>query len=151
MTPMTESVQRIFDEFHPHPGASGPDPGANQESNFDLAVVREGGVLYVLVRGDLEFHHIRRFDEALHEDLANPDCKQVVIEMREVPFVDTTGLASLVDIRNTMRERGGAVHLAACTPFVLKTLEVARLKRIFVLHETFQDACDAVTGTPEVA
>lgn len=143
---MTESVQQFLEKFTSRSTTGAIDP-ESEESSLDVSLLTEGEVLYVLLRGELEFHHIERFKTAVAQELENPDCKQVVFHMGDVSFVDSTGLSCLVDAMQTVKARDGQVHLACCTPFIMKTLEITRLKRVFVIHETFDDAYNAANKT----
>jgi anti-anti-sigma factor len=145
---MTEEIQYFLDEFMSRTSGEAARPEAD-ESPFDFAVLVQGAVLYIVVRGELEFHHTDRFNEAIDPALAEPTCKNVVVHMGQVSFVDSTGLATLVNASQIVRERGGHVYLAGCTPFVIKTLEITRLMRVFQVHETFPDAYDAANKPEE--
>ncbi|MBC7806121.1 MAG: STAS domain-containing protein [Akkermansiaceae bacterium] len=133
-----------MDVFFAHTGAGDIRQEPDNESLFELSLVVQGPVLYILVRGELEFHHTGRFNEAVEKELDDPSRKHIIIHMGEVSFVDSTGLACLVNASQTVKGRGGQLHLAGCTPFIIKTLEITRLKRVFAVYETFSDAYDAV-------
>lgn len=146
---MTESLQQFVDEFVSRGVRNEASPEVEEEPPFELSLCVQGAVLYVLLRGELEFHNIGRFNAAVDEALLEPECKTVVVHMGAVSFVDSTGLACLVNAYQTAKERGGRVHLVECTSFVLKTLEITHLKRVFVLHETFSDAFTAANPPDE--
>lgn len=144
---MTEVIQDFLDEFTSRTSGESTQRETEDESPFDFAVLVQGAVLYIVIRGELEFHHTDRFNEAINPSVAEPSCKNVVVHMGQVSFVDSTGLATLVNAAQTVKERGGHVHLVGCTPFVVKTLEITRLKRVFQVHDTFEVAYDAANET----
>lgn len=58
----------------------------------------------------------------------------VTLDLREVPFIDSSGLAALVRLRRAVSEHNrGALTLAGCSPAVLSALQTTRLETLFVL------------------
>ncbi|MBC8139332.1 MAG: STAS domain-containing protein [Fibrella sp.] len=148
---MTELIQEFLETFMSRSGADAAGQESDTESEFSLSVRAQGSVVYILLRGELEFHHIESFNSAVDPVLAEPTSKHVVVHMGEVSFVDSTGLACLVTASQIVKERAGNVHLVACKPFIMKTLEITRLRRVFLLHDTFLDAYTAANETTDAA
>lgn len=61
----------------------------------------------------------------------------VVLNLREVNFVDSGGLGTLVSLYTTARNAGGAVKLASLSQRVGNLLQITKLLTIF---EVFDDA-----------
>jgi anti-sigma B factor antagonist len=68
-------------------------------------------------------------------DATDPD--RVIVDMRDVTFVDSTGLGALVGLRKQMLVRGGVVQVRGAS------LRVQQILTITGLHETFPDASAA--------
>ncbi len=144
---MADSIEQFWADFLTRRGTTESRSG-DGGSGFEFALQREGAVLYILMRGELEFRYTVGFNEAVDAALAEPMCREVVFHMGKVSFVDSTGLACIVNASQVVRGREGRVHLAECSPFVLRTLDITRLKRVFVIHDTFPDACAAAANEP---
>ena len=71
---------------------------------LDVKVSGDADALVVRVLGDLDVNSINRFDR-LVEDLLARHPRRLVIDMREVGFVDSCGLRSLIAARARMRDR----------------------------------------------
>src|SRR3954454_16362813 len=62
---------------------------------------------------------------------ADPDLAELVVDMSEVTFLDSRGMAVLVHLYRQLLERGGALVLEAVPPRVAKALNVAGLDQLF--------------------
>jgi anti-sigma B factor antagonist len=62
---------------------------------------------------------------------------RVVMSMREVNYIDSGGLGTLVSLFTTARNAGGAVKLASLSQRVGDLLQVTKL---FTIFEVFDDA-----------
>ncbi|CUH33844.1 Putative anti-sigma factor antagonist [Jannaschia seosinensis] len=64
---------------------------------------------------------------------------RVIIDMAQVEFLDSSGLGALVAV---MKMLGGnrRLELARCGEVVRKVLTLTRMDRVFVLHDSLEDA-----------
>lgn len=69
------------------------------------------------------------------------ECKQIVLDLGEVTYIDSTGLGVLVGLLISAREAGGNIKLAQLKPRLIDVLGVSKLMTLF---ETFDRAEDAV-------
>jgi anti-sigma B factor antagonist len=60
---------------------------------------------------------------------------KVVLNLREVNFVDSGGLGTLVSLFTTARNAGGAVKLASVTRRVVDLLQLTKLVTIFEMFD----------------
>lgn len=65
---------------------------------------------------------------------------RIVLDMREIPLVDSAGLEFLLEYRDRCIERGGLLQLAGVNPLCHDALEVTGLLREF---DCFADAVAA--------
>jgi anti-anti-sigma factor len=64
-----------------------------------------------------------------------------VVDLREVPFVDSAALEYLLGLQEALSERLGQVKLSGADATVAKILEITRLENAF---ESYPDATEAV-------
>ena len=69
----------------------------------------------------------------LLQRLASPDCQTLTVDFREVPYVDTSGLAVLVEILKAARTQGKTFQLSGLSERTRYLLEATRLLHLF--HE----------------
>jgi anti-sigma B factor antagonist len=65
---------------------------------------------------------------------------KVVLNLREVNYIDSGGLGTLVSLYTTARNAGGALKLASLTQRVDDLLQVTKLVTIFEVFENEQKA-----------
>ena len=88
--------------------------------------------------GELTADSLSGFREAVENQIAEKTVRDVVLNFEQVPFVDSAGLAYLLDLQERLNERLGQVKLAAVDENVWKILEITRLSDVF-------ERCDGVT------
>ena len=87
-------------------------------TNHDIALVP--------VTGDLNVRTAPALRATL-EALMATGCRRIVLNMAEVPFVDSSGMAVILGSIRAMRRAGGLLSLVNVTPGVLHILRVARV------------------------
>jgi anti-anti-sigma factor len=81
-------------------------------------------------------------------DLVERGARKVLIDLEAVSFIDSAAIGCLVDVHRLLKERDGAVKLAALQPRVETMLCMAGLNRILDLHRRTADAIAAFDGLP---
>src|SRR5580700_7281532 len=71
---------------------------------------------------------------------------KAVIDLSRVPYIDSTGLAFVVDLHKSLANRGGQLFLAKANPRVREVLEMTRIGEIVPLFEDVEDAEAALQG-----
>lgn len=67
----------------------------------------------------------------------------LVIDLSNVPYIDSSGLAVLIGAMQSMEHQGGAFSLAGAQQTVRTILESARLDQYFHLYPTVSEALAA--------
>mgnify|MGYP000945774159 CR=1 FL=1 len=62
---------------------------------------------------------------------ANTDC---AVDLRDVPYMDSSGVATLVEGLKAANQRQRAFHLVAPSSPVLKVLQLSRLDTVFKIE-----------------
>lgn len=79
-----------------------------------------------------------QFKDNLHAacDGAGP---RVVLDLRHVGFLDSSGLGALVAVRQLLGD-ARKLELAALTPPVARVMRLTRMDTVFTIHERAEDA-----------
>lgn len=104
---------------------------------------REGDALIVTVRGDVDLHNSPELRVALLQLIGKNVPHKLVINLPDVSYMDSSGVAVLVEILGLIRRPGGKVYLTGVQQRVKSILEIARLNTIFVLTN---DEAEALHG-----
>ena len=67
--------------------------------------------------------------------LMDAGCRKLIVDMREVPYIDSTGLGFLAGAHVTVRSASGRIVLAGLNAHVRKVLDDVRLTQFFPLAE----------------
>ena len=104
-----------------------------------LHIKVEQGDAYTLCRpvGELDAYTVGQFREALGELASQP---KLLIDMSEVPFVDSAGLGALIGGIRRARESGGDVAVCCNRPTLVRLLHTTGFDRIVTVTETVEEA-----------
>lgn len=93
----------------------------------------------VHLKGEIDLHTCSVLRDTLR-DLIEKQHYQVVINLAEVPYLDSAALGVLVDAVRRVREHEGGISLVSTTPFVRRAFEITRLVKIFQLFDDDESA-----------
>ena len=68
--------------------------------------------------------------------------KSVFVDMSGVTYIDSSGVASLVEAYQVAKRGGAGFALVAVNPAALRVLQLARLDKVFVIHDTLAEGLD---------
>jgi len=97
----------------------------------DCAVLRIGGEVDVYTAPQLR--------ERVIQLLANGE-RHIIADLREVDFLDSTGLGALVGSLKRLREQDGSLKLVTAAGKILTIFRLTVLVRVFTLHSSFPEA-----------
>lgn len=83
-----------------------------------------------------------RFNSTLNELLSQGQNK-IVLDVAEVPTIDSSGIGMLVRYLTTAKQGGGAIRLLKPSKFTMQTLKMVGLLNLFA---TFDDLPQAVAS-----
>ncbi len=96
--------------------------------------------------GELDAYTVSTFRDALSE-LA--EVERLLIDLSEVPFMDSAGLGALIGGIRKTREANGEVTVACGRPTLTRLLHTTGFDRIVPVTETVEDAAAALVNPPE--
>ena len=98
-----------------------------------------GRAVVVDVEGDIDLSRSSSFQQSLLE-LVDQRPERIVINLADVPYMDSSGVASLVKLLSRARRNSLAVCLVALGPRVRSIFEITRLDSVFDIHATEEEA-----------
>lgn len=101
---------------------------------------------YTLCRpvGELDAYTVGQFREALADLAAIP---RLLIDLSDVPFMDSAGLGALIGGIRRAREAAGEVTVACSRPTLTRLLHTTGFDRIVPVTETVEQAAEALQGS----
>jgi anti-sigma B factor antagonist len=94
---------------------------------------KDGDAVVVAARGEIDLNNSPDLRSELFMILTRHAPKRLVLNLAEVPYMDSSAVAVLVETLQKMRKAGGKVYLSNLQPRVQGLIEIARLGTIFVI------------------
>ena len=94
------------------------------------------------LEGEIDLHESPNVRESLRS-LIDKKAPKVFVDMAEVSYIDSSGLAVLIDAMQRTANYGGKFGLIAIRPAVRTVLEIARLDQVFRLYPDREAALGA--------
>jgi anti-sigma B factor antagonist len=91
--------------------------------------------------GELDAYTVSSFRDALGRLASSP---KLLIDMSDVPFVDSAGLGALIGGIRRTREAGGEVAVCCNRPTLVRLLHTTGFDRIVTVADTMEDAAAAL-------
>lgn len=112
---------------------------------MDINVEKEGAIAVVGVSGDVEAATAPALRDSL-DTLLGDGYQQFIIDLDNVPFMDSSGLATLVQLFKRVRIGNGDVRLCSIQPPVQRIFELTRLDRVFDIFPGRSEALASLSG-----
>jgi anti-sigma B factor antagonist len=119
-------------------------------ATVDFSVVAEvaDGIGVVTASGEIDVATAEPLRQALIS-VEQEGATQVVVDLTEVEFLDSTGLGVLVGSLRRLRDVGGDMYVAMTHPHLLKVMRVTNLDRVFRIVDTADRARDEARAAAE--
>lgn len=114
-------------------------------ASVELTPAPSGGddrILVVALTGALDYSNADRLRENVGDTLA-PEHRELVLDLSGLEFCDSTGLRTLLDIRELLGERGGAVSLVNLNARLTKMFRITGLIKAFSVATDLAEALGA--------
>ena len=105
---------------------------------MEHSVREQGDAVIAALAGDVDLESSPRARALLLELVQGG--RRVLVDLSAVSYLDSSGVASLIEAYQLARKRGAGFALVAPTPAARRVLELARLDRVFTIHAALADA-----------
>lgn len=103
----------------------------------------DGGAMVVSFTGDVDLQSSPEARKALLAALSQG--KGVVADLGGVGYIDSSGVASMVEALQTAKKSNQGFAIANVSEAALRVLELARLDKVFAIHATIEEGVAAVS------
>lgn len=98
------------------------------------------GVMVFQVEGEININT----SPELKKTFEKSQSKKIVVCLEKVSYIDSSGLATLVEILKKTRTQGGALGLAGMSEKVKSLFEITKLDRLFKIYPNQSEAVSQV-------
>ena len=114
-------------------------------TNLQVRVFKKSEVIWIEIGGEIEMSNAPQLREILLDSCSGA-CPRLVVDLTRVPFIDSTGIGTLVIGLKRAREKGGTFALFAPQPRVRRVFEISGLMTAFSVFEAPDDAQQYAAG-----
>ena len=104
-----------------------------------VKVESKGGVTVCCVDGEIDINSSPGIKKSFDRLIAQKAAK-IVINLSGVTYVDSSGLATLVEILKNMRSYGGRMRLVNMAPKIKSLFEITKLEKLFEIMSSEEEA-----------
>ncbi|MBL4810129.1 MAG: STAS domain-containing protein [Phycisphaerales bacterium] len=115
---------------------------ASSENDFIRTEQPTAGVVIISPTADVDMSRSPILRTAIKGKLKS-GLDRMIIDLSEVQYMDSSGLATLVEAMRIAKTESVALHLASMTPKVRAIFEIARLDAFFSIKDSRQEALDS--------
>jgi anti-sigma B factor antagonist len=105
-----------------------------------ISARRQGQATIFEVSGDIDFANSREVRESVLEEINERRTGRVVVDLRQVRYIDSSGVASLVEGLKASRDLGSRFILIGLSPAAREVLQLSRLTKVFEIYDSEEQA-----------
>lgn len=109
------------------------------EHRLKVETTEVGGVSVVRAVGTVDLYTSPSLRKVLLRILKSQS-PNIVVDLAEVDYMDSSGLATLVEALQRLIAKGGSMRLASTRKEITFVIELARLDRIFKLDDSVDES-----------
>ncbi len=119
---------------------------------MNISIRQSGHATIVDINGDVTLYNSPEIRKVLMDALNKKGTERVVVNMSGVNYIDSAGVASLVEGLKLARSLKNAFALYGLNKHPREVLELTRLIKVFEIYETENEAVNGVAAPapPEV-
>jgi anti-sigma B factor antagonist len=111
----------------------------------EISKTEDRGASILQIEGEIDLHASPTLRAELHQ-LAEAETPLVLIDFSGVQYIDSSGLATLIEYVRDCKPYGGKIALFALQPKVKMVFELVRLNELFTLADSKESALAAVAA-----
>jgi anti-sigma B factor antagonist len=104
----------------------------------------KNGIMVCYVDGEVNLNTSPQLKKAF-DKIVETKAKKVVINFGSVSYIDSSGLATIVEIFKKLRAYGGALKLSDMSSKIKSLFEITKLEKLFDIVEKEEDALKGFT------
>jgi anti-sigma B factor antagonist len=106
---------------------------------MEINVEQRDSLVVLSPSGDVDLSSSKDLQQAVRQTM-NKKPARVVVDLAGVPYMDSSGVATLVEAMQIARKQSTELVLACMQAKVRSIFEIARLDRVFTIVDAVEDA-----------
>lgn len=105
-----------------------------------IDIKTSGEMLMASLDGELDHHTSQIFKDRVQKKLETGSIKYLVIDMRRLKFMDSSGIGAILGRLNQLKKTGGKVVVFGLQPQVKKVFHAGGLDKIIPFYDKEEEA-----------
>lgn len=110
--------------------------------NLSFQYKEENGSMLLTVKGEIDLYNAKQLKEKVGELTDDKDDVNLMLDIRDVKYIDSTGLGILIGIKRRISEGGGRLILVLTSERIIKLFSITGLSNIFTIAENREAALE---------
>ena len=110
------------------------------------AVQKQPDIAVVTIQGSIDPRNLSTLEAALAA-AGSRGFRTVILDLADVRYINSAGLAYLVNLSDKLAERGGGLHLANPQPKVKVVFDLMGVSEFFKLYKSVEGAVAALAAS----
>jgi len=115
----------------------------SHDDSFVRSETVDDGVVVVTPVGDIDMSRSPDLRHVIQSKFDHSGIRKLVVDLDEVGYMDSSGLATLVEAMRTAKSKSVPLVLASLSPRVRSLFEIAKLDTVFEITESREQAIGA--------
>lgn len=106
-----------------------------------MRIIRETrqDIILFRIEGEVTLHHAIELRKTF-DSFAKEGQKKVVVDLSSLDFIDSSGLAALIQLHVATKKIGGVLNLCSLSEKAQDVFQMTKLNTVFPTYETLEDA-----------
>ncbi|UCC94539.1 MAG: STAS domain-containing protein [Candidatus Omnitrophota bacterium] len=100
---------------------------------------KHGEIIICALEGEIDINTSPELRKAF-DGFTRRAIKKIVIDFSKVSYIDSSGLATLIELLQRLKKIGGHLRLSSLSQKVRNVFEVTKLDKLFEIFDTHEDA-----------
>ena len=109
---------------------------------MEISVQNKSGAVILSPSGDVDLSSSRELQQSVKQAMEGRPSR-VVVDLTDVPYMDSSGVATLVEAMQIARKQSTRLVLCCMQSKVRSIFEIARLDRVFTIVDDAEQAATA--------
>jgi len=109
---------------------------------MNISIEQRDGVAVIGLEGEVDLHHSPELRKSI-QGLLKEKSKKLCFDLSKVKYMDSSGIATLVEALHKLHDTKGEMRLAAIPKPIFSIFEIAKLDMVFNI---FSDVDSALKG-----
>ena len=107
---------------------------------LQIVTRRMGALPIVELSGSCTMEQSMRIGEELDPLARDPAVRLLILDLRDLDFIESSGLGGMIAAYLKCRKRGAEVRLVGPVPAIMRVLEITQLDKLFRVCDTLETA-----------